>query len=141
MVGMIYCVCTVTAQRLVCMPESKRKILIAEDEKPMARALELKLARAGFDTVTVVNGQDALTQLERDHFDLMLLDLVMPRMDGFSLLAEMKGKNITVPVIVLTNLSQEEDEKKARSLGVRDFFVKSDTPITRIVDHINNVLS
>jgi len=123
------------------MPESKRKILIAEDEKPMARALELKLARAGFDTVTVVNGQDALTQLERDHFDLMLLDLVMPRMDGFSLLAEMKGKNIAVPVIVLTNLSQEEDEKKARSLGVRDFFVKSDTPITRIVDHINNVLS
>jgi len=123
------------------MPESKRKILIAEDEKPMARALELKLARAGFDTVTVVNGQDALTQLGQDHFDLMLLDLVMPRMDGFSLLAEMKGKNIAVPVIVLTNLSQEEDEKKARSLGVRDFFVKSNTPITRIIEHINNVLS
>jgi len=141
MVGMIYCVCTVTAQRLVCMPESKQKILIAEDEKPMARALELKLARAGFDTVTVVNGQDALTQLEQDHFDLMLLDLVMPRMDGFSLLAEMKERNIAVPVIVLTNLSQEEDEKKARSLGVRDFFVKSNTPITSIVDHINNVLS
>lgn len=115
---------------------AKEKILIVEDEKAMARALELKLTHAGFETVSAGNGEDALTILEKETFALILLDLVMPKMDGFSVLETLKHKNIKTPVMILSNLSQEEDEKRAKALGAKDFFVKSNTPIATIVEKV-----
>ena len=61
-------------------------------------------------------------------------------MDGFEFLAELKRRKINTPVIVTTNLSQDEDEKRARDLGAIDYFVKSDTPILNIVEHVKKVL-
>lgn len=95
-----------------CMATVKR-ILIAEDEKPMARALELKLTHEGFEAKAVFDGAAALEELEKSKYDLLLLDLMMPKMGGFEVLEQMKLKKIKIPVAVLSNLSQAEDEKKA----------------------------
>lgn len=117
-----------------------KKILVVEDEKPMAKALGLKLSGAGFEAKTAFDGEKALKVLESETFDLILLDLVMPNLDGFGVLAKLKARAIKTPVIVTTNLGQEEDEKRARELGATDYLVKSDTPIVEIVDFVKKTL-
>lgn len=111
----------------------KIKILIAEDERPIANALSLKLTHEGFDVKISSNGKEALSELESEPFDLLILDLMMPEIGGFEVLARIKEKNIKVVVFVASNLSQAEDIKKAKELGAIDFFVKSDTPVSEIV--------
>ncbi len=120
------------------MSKQIKKILIIEDEKPMARALELKLAHAGFSAKSTSNGEEGLALLGKENFDLVLLDLVMPKLDGLGVLEEMKKRGIKTPVMVQTNLSQEEDEKRAKEFGVKGFFVKSNTTIAEIVEQIKN---
>lgn len=117
-----------------------KKILIIEDEKPLARALELKLTHAGFQTKVVFNGEDGIEIINKESFSLILLDLVMPKMDGFTVLAILKVKKIKTPVIVLSNLSQEEDEKRAKEFGAKEFFIKSNTPIATVVLRIVELL-
>ena len=119
---------------------NKKKILIAEDEKPMARAMELKLTSSGFDITVVGNGEDALNALAKEKFDLLLLDLIMPRKDGFAVLTELKTKPNTMPIIVLSNLSQDDDIKRSKELGATEFFIKSNTPITELVTYVKRVL-
>ncbi len=123
------------------MMTSTKKILIAEDEKPMAHALELKLKHSGFETKVVFDGQEALEAINADKFDLILLDLMMPKKDGFTVLTEMRNQQNNTPVIVLSNLSQAEDEEKAKKLGAKDYFVKTDIPLTEIIDRIKKVLN
>lgn len=132
------CSCTINTKG---MTEKNRKILIMEDEKPMARALEMKLTHAGFFAQAVFDGKEGLALLQKEKFDMVLLDLMMPKMDGFRVLENMRNAKINTPVIILSNLSQAEDEEKARQLGAQDFFVKSNTPISVIVERVTNALS
>lgn len=120
------------------MSETK-KILIIEDERPLARALELKLTHVGFETKTAVNGEEGLAILQEESFDLILTDLVMPKVDGFAVLTALRERGNTTPVIVLTNLSQAEDESRARTLGAAGFLVKSDISVSEIVERIKYV--
>ena len=113
-----------------------KKILIAEDEVAIASALELKLQHSGFETVIAPDGEVAMTELKAGKFDLVILDLMMPKLDGFGVLEEMKKAGIHTPVIVASNLSQPEDEKKAKDLGAKDFFVKSNVPLSDLVKKI-----
>jgi len=122
------------------MTESKKRILIAEDEKPMAHALEVKLNNSGFEAKAVNDGEEALAELAKNKYDLLLLDLMMPKKDGFDVLTELKEKKNNIPVIVSTNLSQESDIAKVKKLGAKDFFVKSDTPINKVVEHVKKLL-
>ncbi len=117
-----------------------KKILIIEDEKPIARAMELKLKKAGFDAQIASNGEDALKILQKDSFDLALLDLVMPKVDGFGVLEEIKNKKIKIKIVVTSNLSQDNHIKKAKELGAIDFLIKSDTSIVEIVNKVKSVL-
>lgn len=117
---------------------TKKKILILEDEKPLAHALELKLTHEGFDVVTTDNGEMGVSILEKEKFDLVLSDLIMPGVDGFGILEAIKTKKINVPVIVMTNLNQEEDKKRAYDLGAVDFFVKSNSTLSEIVEGVKN---
>ena len=120
----------------------KKKILIAEDEKPMARALEIKIGSdPDLEARAVFNGAEALKILETEKYDLVLTDLMMPDVDGFTLLKELKARKIKVPVIISSNLSQEEDIKLTKSLGAIDYFVKSDTPISEVVKKIKKALN
>ncbi|MDH4330629.1 MAG: response regulator [Candidatus Moranbacteria bacterium] len=122
------------------MADQKKKILIVEDERPIAGALEMKLNSSGFETIAASNGEDALKALDDGSFDLILLDLVMPRMNGFDFLKKKKELNKETPVIILSNLSQQEDMEKAMELGVSDYFVKSNMAISDIVEHIKKIL-
>ncbi len=118
-----------------------KKILIAEDEKPMANALGLKLSSAGYETTLVYDGEAAMAAVKDSSFDLILLDLVMPKKDGFFVLAELRKLRITAPVIVSSNLSQEEDIKRAKNLGAADYFIKSDTTLAEIVEKVKRALA
>jgi len=120
---------------------TQKKILVLEDEKPMAHALEVKLGHAGFKVTTVFNGETALEALAKEPYDLIMCDLIMPKMDGFQFMEELHTRNIATPVVVMTNLSQEEDREKAAKLGARGFIVKSDTPIADIVATAQSMLA
>ncbi len=122
------------------IPAKGKRILIVEDERPLSHALEMKLGHEGYETRVVTNGTDALTALEKDRFHMILLDLIMPVMDGFAVLAALKARKNTVPVIVLSNLGQTEDQAKTKELGAADYFVKSNTPIADIVARVKTIL-
>lgn len=122
------------------MPTKILKVLIAEDEKPMAKALQLKLNNSGFVATTVSNGEEAWEALQKEKFAVVLLDIMMPKKDGFGLLEEMRAKKDKTPVIILSNLSQEDDAKKAKALGAAGFFIKSNTPLVDIVSSIKKLL-
>ncbi|OGZ05195.1 MAG: hypothetical protein A2845_02645 [Candidatus Lloydbacteria bacterium RIFCSPHIGHO2_01_FULL_49_22] len=119
--------------------KSKKRILIAEDERAYSRALVLKLQNSGFYAESVPNGEEALSLIERSHFDLLVCDLIMPIVNGFEVLERLQKKNNKIPILVLSNLSQEEDEKKARSLGATDFISKSDTPIAEVIRRVEQL--
>lgn len=121
----------------------KRHILIVEDEKPIAKALQLKLAHSDFETDWVQNGEEALEFISRPniHVDLILLDLIMPKMNGFDFLEAMKKAKKHIPVIVSSNLSQEEDMKRVHDLGAVDYYVKSNITIAQVVEKINTYLN
>ncbi len=118
----------------------KKKILILEDEKSLARALQLKLSRAGFKVSVAYNGEEGLSATESEEFDFIICDLIMPKMDGFTFLKEIREKGISTPVLVLTNLSQKEDQEKVSRFTSVTFFIKSDTPINKIVEHVTSEL-
>jgi DNA-binding response OmpR family regulator len=126
------------------VPASKaaqaKKILIVEDERPLAHALELKMSHEGYDVTVALTGVDGLAKAESGNFDLILTDLIMPQMDGFALMQELKTKGIKSGVIVLSNLGQEEDRKRALEMGAKDYFVKANTPIAEIVKKVKSVL-
>ncbi|MDD5626505.1 MAG: response regulator [Patescibacteria group bacterium] len=122
------------------MATTKKKILIIEDEKPMARALELKLTHAGFEVKAVFNGEEGIKLLQEETYALILLDLVMPNVDGFMVLEILKEKKIKTPVMVLTNLSQDKDEERTKALGAKEFFIKSNTTIATIVEKVIKLL-
>ncbi len=113
-----------------------KKILIVEDEQPIAKALQLKLEHSGFEAEIALDGQEALEMLKKGTYHLILLDLVMPTMDGFEVLSKLQEDKNEIPVLVATNLSQEEDLERAKKLGALDYFVKSDTPIADLVEQV-----
>lgn len=117
-----------------------KQILIVEDERPLAHALELKFNHEGFSTTIATDGVEALKQAKSGGFSLILLDLIMPRMDGFTFLEELKNENVKVPTIVLSNLGQDEDKARAKELGALEYYVKSNTPITEIVKKVKSAL-
>lgn len=119
---------------------AKKSILLIEDEQSMAHALELKLKNCGIEVTCATQGEEGLTRLNGHSYDLILLDLVMPRMDGFAFLTALKSRGIKTPVIVLTNLSQEEDAKEIKKLGAHGYFVKSDTSLVTLITEITTFL-
>lgn len=122
------------------LKRKQKKVLVVEDEKPMAHALELKLSKADFEVVVASDGEEAINCLQNGGFDLILLDIMLPKLDGFGVLEKMKELKINTPVIMSSNLGQEEDKKKALSMGAVDYIIKSDVPIAEIVEKVKQNL-
>jgi DNA-binding response OmpR family regulator len=122
------------------MDETPKKILIIEDEKSLSRALELKLVHEGFSVKALYSGEGFLETVKSENFSLIICDLIMPKVDGFEVLQMVKDNNINIPVIILTNLSQPEDEKRVRDLGATHFLIKSDTPLMKIIETIKTLV-
>lgn len=118
----------------------KKQVLIVDDERPLTKALELKLSHEGFSVKSAYDGLEAVEALKTGNFDLVLLDLIMPQQDGFKVLEEIQQLKIKTAVIVSSNLSQKEDIARAIALGAVDYFVKADTSLADIVEKIKNHL-
>ena len=117
-----------------------KRILVVEDEKPLSHALKLKLSHEGYDVVVAGDGEEGISLADKGAFDLILIDIIMPKMDGFTMLRQLKDAGNKTTIIVLSNLGQQEDIDKAKELGVADYMVKSNTPISRIVEVVNSIL-
>ena len=125
------------------MEKKAKKILIVEDEVFLSNLLKATLEKEGFEVVQVFSGKDVSKDfLVEKEIDLILLDLILPDKNGFEILEEIKKDPLLskIPVIVLSNLGQEEDILKAKKLGVKDYFVKARESTESIVEKIKKIL-
>jgi DNA-binding response OmpR family regulator len=102
--------------------------------------MELKLKKSGIDAHTVFGGEEGLAELEKGGYALVMLDIMMPGIDGWEVMSRIKAKGIHTKVVITSNLSQEEDKKKAKEMGAIDFLVKSDSTLSSIVEQIKGYL-
>lgn len=119
-----------------------KKVIVVEDEPLLLKALNLVLLDAGFDTVTATDGEMGLRLVQKFQPDIVLLDLVLPKMHGFEVLKSLKKIEETrqIPVIILSNLSQKEECLQGLDLGAEDYFIKSNTDLSEVVKKIKSVL-
>lgn len=115
-----------------------QKILLVEDERALSNALSLKLRSEGFEVTQAFNGQEALDELKKSKYDLMILDLVMPVLDGYGVLEKLRADKNKQKVLILSNLSQEEDITKTKELKALDFLIKSNSSLIEIVTKIKS---
>lgn len=124
------------------MPDKKIKVLIAEDEETLSQMYKLKFEKEGFVVEAALDGKEAIDKSKKFKPDIILLDIIMPQLDGFSVLEQLKAdKSFTkTPVIMLTNLGQSEDIKKGEKMGAIDYLVKANcTPmdvVNKVKEHI-----
>lgn len=112
-------------------------VLIAEDDKFLRNVLQAKLAAEGFTVRIAADGEEALTALAAETPDILLLDIIMPRKNGFDVLEDMRLKGgMGVPVVILSNLGQDEDVRRGLALGAVDFLVKSDHSLKDVVEKV-----
>lgn len=119
--------------------QNNKNVLLVEDEEALANALRLKLAAQSFNVTWAKDGQEALDDFDSNKYDVIVTDLILPVMDGFTMMQELINKKNKTPIIVLSNLGQPEDIEHARSLGASEFLVKSNVPLARIPEYINKV--
>lgn len=100
------------------------RILVVEDDRGTRRLMEDVLLDAGYEPITASNGLDALDILERKHVDLMILDVMMPEMDGFELLTQLRSSGYDFPVLIVTAKQALPDRKQGLRLGADDYMVK-----------------
>ena len=119
-----------------------KKVLIIEDELSLSNALSLKLKQEGLEVLVAENGARGLGVALKNHPDLILLDILMPIMDGITMLSKLRadewGKS--VPVIILTNLSDKEKIAESIELGANDYFIKADSTVGSIIDKVKEKL-
>jgi len=114
------------------------RILVAEDEESLTNAFSIKLRAAGFQIDIARDGNEVIKMIKDNRYDLILLDLLMPNKDGFEVLKELKLLKNPPEVIVLSNLSQEEDIEKTKDLGAIDFWIKSNFQLSQIVEFLKD---
>ena len=125
------------------MDKPPKRILIAEDDRFLRKAAEVTLKRHGFTVLTASDGHDALRMARAELPDLLLLDLIMPKLQGFEVLRTLKADPATegIPVIVLSNLSQAGDMQQAMDGGAVAYFVKADLSLQALADRVEEALA
>ena len=120
------------------MDTRKRKILLVEDDTVLASVYRSRLELEGFDVCEANNGEDALSLAVSEHPDLILLDVMMPKISGFDVLDILRNtpETTNIRVIMLTALSQPKDKERAEQLGVDDYLVKSQVVIGDVVERV-----
>lgn len=119
----------------------KKKILLVEDDSFMIKILADKIVRNGFEIKTADDGEECLKKLESYKPDLILLDLIMPRVDGYEVLHRLKESQWhDIPVIVLSNLGEKEEIDHALELGAKSFMVKANFTTSEIIEKMNSML-
>lgn len=116
--------------------KTMKKILIAEDDPGLSEVLKDRFTDDGWKVTMASNGEEAIEQIKKDTYNLVLLDLLMPKKTGFEVLEEIKSNPAykDLPIIVLSSLGTDEDIKKALTSGAVDYFVKTQHPIGEILE-------
>jgi len=119
-----------------------KTILFIEDEPGLQRTLGDVLRRNGYKVINALNGEIGLKLLEKEKPDLILLDLVLPKMNGFEVLKELKANPETkeIPVIVLTNLGTIEDVNRVVELGANTYLIKAQYTIEEVIQKVKRVM-
>lgn len=117
-------------------------ILVVEDDRFLVKAIEAKLSSSGFEVGIARDGEEAIAFLKKRTPNLMLLDLIMPKKNGFEVLEDMNNSATwkKIPVIILSNLGQESDQQKGMELGAIDYIVKTKFSLQQIVDLLHKHL-
>lgn len=124
------------------IPAKQKRILLVEDDDALASVYLVRLEAEGFDVRRVANGEDALAAAISYKPDLVLLDVMMPKVSGFDVLDILRNtpETANLKIIILTALSQESDKQRAVQLGVDDYLVKSQVVITDVIERIKQHL-
>ena len=114
------------------------KILLIEDDKFLRELIIQKLGREGFEATEAPEGEAGLTKMKEERPDLVLLDLILPGIDGFEVLAELKKDEALrqIPVIIISNSGQPAEIEKAKELGVRDWLVKTEFDPQEVLEKV-----
>lgn len=108
------------------MSKKKKRVIVAEDDSFLSRMMREELERHDIDAVVALDGKEAVKAIEKQKPDLLLIDLLMPVMDGYAVLEHVRDKGYTFPVVVSTNVGDRMDQKKCRKLGCSRYLLKSD---------------
>lgn len=121
----------------------KHVVLIVDDDEFLLEMYALKFKEEGFGVEIAQSGREALEKMDSAHPDIVLLDIVLPEMDGFSVLQKMRGeKKSKGPLIVmLTNLSQKDDTERGMRLGADDYIVKAHYTPSEVVEKVRKLLA
>ena len=125
------------------MAEQNTRVLVVEDEEILLTALKEELSSGGYDVEGAVDGEDGLEKAKSFKPGLILLDLVMPKMDGMEMLQKLKADSSLrdIPVVILTNLSDYERISETLSLGAMDYLVKANYKLEDLLEKVKTVLS
>jgi two-component system cell cycle response regulator len=121
----------------------KTVILIIEDDEILLRALYILFHKDKYTIATATDGETAVKMAQRLKPDVILLDILLPKIDGFGVLKNLKSNPDLkeIPVIILSNLDDTGDIDRAKSLGAHDYFVKSDTDLEKLAQKIKKLVS
>lgn len=119
------------------------KILFIEDERHLQKTFRDLLEDEGYQMISAVNGKEGIQKAKQEHPDLILLDLILPKLHGFDVLEDLKQDQQTedIPVIILTNLGGTDEVQKALEMGVTTYLVKSDYELEEILNKVEQSLN
>lgn len=122
----------------------KYKIALIEDDANIRDMYRMKLELSGYDVLTAEDGKEAVELVKKENPDLVFLDILLPKKDGFEVLKEIKSSKSeeikSIPVIMLSNLSSKEDVDEAKKLGASDYFVKAKTSPKEVAEKVGEFL-
>lgn len=115
-----------------------KKILIVEDDSLLAKVMSTTFLAENFEVVTVENGLEVLDAVKKFLPDIIMLDLIIPGIDGFAVLKQLKEDGVTkdIPVAIMSNLGSVGDVKSTKALGADEYFIKANTEIEKIVKYV-----
>ncbi len=124
------------------MPDGARKIMLIEDDRFLSSLMKARFEKEGFTVLQEFDGEQALETLRSETPNIVILDLIMPKMSGFEVLRaiSLMPQMSKIPVVILSNLAQDSDIEKARQLGAREYFVKVKVSIDDLVGRVEGLL-
>jgi len=119
-----------------------KKILVVEDDRFLRELIVQKLSKEGYETIEAVDGEEGVKKAKEAKPDLMLLDLILPGIDGFEVLTRVKEdpEAAAIPVIILSNLGQKDDVERGLRLGVSGYLIKAHFTPSEIIDKVKSIL-
>lgn len=129
-------------QKIIDEKKSKKRILFVEDDDGLASVYQMRLQAEGFEVQRVSNGEDALAAALKFKPELILLDVMLPKVSGFDVLDILRNtpETANVKVVMLTALSQDNDKQRAKDLGVDDYLVKSQVVMSDVISKLKSHL-